>query len=135
MPRTYGQLVAAARARVPSISVRDAHQALQSDGRTLVIDVRDPGQTVTTGLIPSALHISLGTLPLRADREVPESLRAAELADRARPIITTCEVGSHAALGAWLLQELGFTEVHAMEGGMQAWVAAGLSTVGRLDDG
>jgi len=48
------------------------------------------------------------------------------LQDRSRQIITTCQLGPNAARGAKLLQDMGFTNVAYMEGGMAAWEAAGL---------
>jgi rhodanese-related sulfurtransferase len=67
-------------------------------------------------------------LPVRADLELPEELREAGLQDRSRQIITTCQLGPNAARGAQLLNEMGFTNVSYMEGGMEAWKAAGLPT-------
>ena len=77
---------------------------------------------------PNAVNISLGTLPIRADSEVPEERRDPRLQDRSRQVITTCGLGNLAAMGARLLKEMGFTNVVYMEGGMQAWKDAGLPT-------
>jgi rhodanese-related sulfurtransferase len=74
------------------------------------------------------LNISLGMLPVRADLELPEEKRDARLQDRSRQIITTCQVGPNGAIGAKLLKDMGFTSVCYLEGGMEAWKAAGLPT-------
>ncbi len=50
------------------------------------------------------------------------------LQDRSRQIIVTCAMGPNAARGAKLLKDMGFTNVSYMEGGMEAWKAAGLPT-------
>jgi rhodanese-related sulfurtransferase len=71
----------------------------------------------------------LGNLPIRADLELPEEWRDSRLQDRSRQIITTCQTGENAARGAKLLKEMGFTDVSRMEGGMEAWKAAGLPTL------
>ncbi len=77
---------------------------------------------------PNMVNISLGTLPIRADLEVPEERRDPRVQDRSRQVITTCGLGNLAAMGARLLKEMGFTNVAYMEGGMQAWKDAGLPT-------
>jgi rhodanese-related sulfurtransferase len=74
------------------------------------------------------VNISLGSLPIRADLEVPEERRDIRLADRSRQVITTCGVGNLAAMGARLLKEMGFTNGSYMDGGMQGWKDAGLPT-------
>jgi rhodanese-related sulfurtransferase len=44
----------------------------------------------------------------------------------ARPIVTTCILGPLGALGGKLLHDMGFTNVQILEGGVQAWIDAGL---------
>src|SRR3712207_2753488 len=121
MPMTYMQMVAEAQAAVPAITARDVYQAAQHNPHLLIVDLCDVEDTGTTGVIPQALNISLGMLPIRADQELPEPLRHPPLQDRSRLVITTCETGYHAALGARLLKQIGFTDVRYMQGGMQAW--------------
>jgi len=99
---------------------------MEQNLHTLVIDVRDDSDVAVTGTIPGALNISLGALIYQADNEVPEAWRAPELADRARPIITTCLLGPLGALGGKLLHDMGFSNVYILEGGVQAWIKAGL---------
>ncbi|MBK7204457.1 rhodanese-like domain-containing protein [Candidatus Amarolinea dominans] len=55
-----------------------------------------------------------------ADNEVPESWRDPRLADRSRPIITTCILGPLGAIGGKLLHDMGFTNVQILEGGVRA---------------
>ncbi len=124
--KTFNQMVAAALTVVPSLSPVEAQRRLEQDPHTLVIDVRDESDVAVTGTIPGALNISLGALIYQADVEVPEAWRAPELADRTRPIITTCILGPLGALGGKLLHDMGFSNVHILEGGVQAWIKAGL---------
>jgi rhodanese-related sulfurtransferase len=67
-------------------------------------------------------------LTYKADNEVDESWREPALRDRARPIITVCELGPMGALGGKLLKDMGFTNVSILEGGTQAWKDAGFPT-------
>ncbi len=128
MAKTFMQMADEARAAVPTISIADTQWRLEEDPRTLVVDVRDAADIDATGLIPGAAAISLGMLAVRADTELPEAYRDPRLQDRARPIITTCGVGLLASLGAKTLKDMGFTDVHILEGGTKGWQAAGLPT-------
>lgn len=128
MAVTYMQMVAEARAAVPAIAPSEAYWCVQHEPNTLVIDVRDAESVAATGLILGTLNISLGMLPVRADKEVSEEIRDPRLQDRSLPVITTCEAGPNGARGAKLLKDMGFTDVHYIEGGMRAWIEAGLPT-------
>jgi rhodanese-related sulfurtransferase len=129
MAKTFRQMVDEGRQGTPMLSPQDAQQRMQSDPKTLMIDVRDAQDLSGTGIIPGALNVSLGTLPLRADQELPENLRNPELQDRERPIITTCGGGGQASLAAKLLKDMGFQNVSILEGGTNGWKQAGLPTV------
>jgi rhodanese-related sulfurtransferase len=129
MAKTFRQMVAEGREGTPMVSPQETQQRMQSDPNTLVVDVRDAQDLSGTGIIPGALNVSLGTLPLRADQELPENLRNPELQDRNRPIITTCGAGGQASLAAKLLKDMGFTNVSILEGGTNGWKDAGLPTV------
>jgi rhodanese-related sulfurtransferase len=128
MPITFSQMVTKALAEVPAISAAEAYQRIQDNPNTLVIDVRDAADIPATGIIPGAINISYGALTYKADNEVPPEMRASELQDRSRPIITTCYSGELSALAAKLLKDMGFTNVSPLAGGTLAWKAAGFPT-------
>lgn len=123
---TFGQMAAAAFAAVPGVTPREAQARLAANPDTLVIDVRDAADIAQTGTIPGAVNLSFGALTYLADNEVPEDWRDPRLADRSRPIITTCILGPLGALGGKLLHDMGFTNVSILAGGVQAWIEAGL---------
>lgn len=122
------QMAEAAMAQVDGISADEVRSRSEQDDSLLVVDVRDAGDVATTGLAAGGLNISLGMLPVKADLELPEEWREARLQDRSRPVVTTCQVGPNGAIAASLLKDMGFTNVCYMEGGMEAWKAAGLPT-------
>ncbi|HEU0168499.1 MAG TPA: rhodanese-like domain-containing protein [Chloroflexota bacterium] len=126
MAKTFRDMVEEGRQAADAIiSPEDAQKKLQSDPKTLLIDMREPtDRTGTT--IAQALNIPLGMLPLKADTQLPEAFREAKLQDRNTPVITTCGAGGQAALGAKILKDMGFTNVSIMEGGCMAWKNAGL---------
>ncbi|MGH7871950.1 MAG: rhodanese-like domain-containing protein [Candidatus Binatia bacterium] len=67
--------------------------------------------------VPRAQWISRGWLEL----ELPE-----QFPDREQPIILTCPDGQSSALAAQTLQDLGYANVSVLNGGVRAWLAAGL---------
>ena len=128
MAKTFNQMVTEAMAEVPVINPAEAHQRIQQEPRTLVIDPRDAADIPATGIIPEAMNISYGALTYKADNELPPEWREPELEDRSRPIITTCESGELGALAGKLLKDMGFSNVSILEGGTQAWKDAGFPT-------
>ena len=128
MAKTFMQMAEEAMAEVEGVVPQEAQQRLDQDPGALVVDVRDAEDIPSTGLAARGLNVSLGMLPVRADQELPEEWRDSRLQDRSRQIITTCQTGQNAARGAKLLKEMGFTNASYMEGGMEAWKAAGLPT-------
>ena len=128
MAKSFMQIAEKAMAQVEGISAEEVQQRMQQDTNALLIDVRDAADIPSTGLATGGMNISLGMLPVRADLELPEELREPGLQDRSRQITTTCQLGPNGAIVAKLLKDMGFTNVSYMEGGMEAWKAAGLPT-------
>ncbi len=128
MAKTFMQMAKEAMAEVEGVAPQKAQQRLDQDPGALVVDVRDAEDVPSTGLAARGLNVSLGMLPVKADQELPEEWRESRLQDRSRQIIVTCQTGENAARGGKLLKEMGFTNISYMEGGMEAWKAAGLPT-------
>jgi len=126
--KTFMQMVGEAKAEVPSAAPTEV-QARQQQG-ALVIDVQEPDGVKANGAIPGSMNIPLGVLPIKADTELPEGMREAQLQDRDQEIVVTCAAGGQAALGAKMLKDMGFTNVSYVEGGMRGWKEAGLPTEG-----
>jgi rhodanese-related sulfurtransferase len=123
---TFNHMVQEALNAVATIKPADAYRRQKREPDLLVIDVRDAADIAATGTILCAVNISLGSLTYKADAEVPEAWRDPRVQDRSRPIITTCILGPMGALGGKLLKDMGFTNVHVLEGGVQAWMDAQL---------
>ena len=128
MAKTFMQMAAEAETEVSSISALDLHQRLREDPNVLLIDVRDAETIRATGKIPASVPISAGSLLFKADQEVPVAWRDPRLQDRSRPVITQCDLGPLAAISAKNLRDMGFRNVQFLEGGIEAWKEAGLST-------
>ncbi|TVY10907.1 rhodanese-like domain-containing protein [Paenibacillus cremeus] len=129
MALTFMQMVAEARENVPGVSSAEAREKINANPNTFVVDVQDAEAAGACGLIPSSKNISLGMLAIRADLELPEHLRDPELADRNRPVLVTCGAGGQAALGAYLLKKMGFTDVAYIQGGTTAWKNEGFEVI------
>jgi hydroxyacylglutathione hydrolase len=82
--------------------------ALQNDGVT-IIDIRELDEW-NAGHLDGAVHHPLGTLP--------DTLAAM---DRGTVVALHCEGGTRSAIGAALLEQLGFTNVTDLTGGWRAW--------------
>ena len=128
MAKTFRQMVSEAREQVDVLSPQDAQKKMQETPNVVVVDVREAEDLAATGVVPGAVNIPLGMLPLRADTELPESLRDPRLQDRSTPVITTCGGGGQAALAAKTLMDMGFTNVSMIDGGTRGWKEAGLPT-------
>ncbi len=128
MSKSFMQMAEEAMAEVEGVGAEEVQQRLTLDPNVLLLDVRDAADIASTGLASGGQNISLGMLAIKADLELPEEWRDSGLQDRSRPVITTCQLGPNGAIGAKLLKDMGFTNVSYMEGGMEAWKAAGLPT-------
>jgi rhodanese-related sulfurtransferase len=81
------------------------------DGAYL-LDVREPGEWVA-GHAPDATHVPLGELVARVD-EVPAD----------QDVVVVCRSGGRSAQATAYLNGIGRRAVN-LDGGMQAWAAAG----------
>jgi rhodanese-related sulfurtransferase len=103
----------------PPIAPREAHELLTAAGNNhVLLDVRQPPEHAS-GVAPGAMQIPITQLSRRLD-ELP----------REQQILTICASGHRSPLAARRLKRAGF-DVRDVQGGMQAWRAAGLPVEGR----
>ena len=126
MSDNFTALVQEAQQGLSLISPLQLRALQQENPDTLVLDVRDECDLNITGIIQGTVNVSMGTLFYKADHAMPTEHRAECLANKARPIVTTCSFGLVASIAAKLLANYGFTNVHILEGGNTAWREAGL---------
>jgi rhodanese-related sulfurtransferase len=119
---TIDELLADARRRLTRLDPAQALQAMRAGAP--LIDIRSDLQIARDGIIAGALVIPRNVLEWRLD---PASqLRhpcAPQLDDH---VILLCDEGCQSSLAAATLQQLGFARATDVEGGFQAWRAAGL---------
>ena len=81
-----------------------------------VIDVREASE-FSTGHLLNARHIPLSDL----------EKRLGELEKfKDKPVILNCQSGGRSSSACAILAKAGFTNVHNLEGGIEAWVQAGM---------
>jgi rhodanese-related sulfurtransferase len=119
MGKSVKDLVAAANAVVPKITVEEARQKI-SDG-ALVVDVRDAAEVAQSGKIAGAVHIPRGMVEFRADPDTPYY---DENFAKDRPVVVYCASGGRAALSGQALKEMGYDEVYNL-GGFKDWAESG----------
>ena len=120
--RTVDDLLHAARARLARVTPAQA-LAAQSAGAVLV-DVRGDDQIRDHGSIPGAVRIQRNVLEWRADPACEAC--DARIADHDLLLVIVCQQGYQSSLAAATLQDLGFTRATDLDGGFEAWAAAGL---------
>jgi rhodanese-related sulfurtransferase len=99
-----------------TVDVQTAYEALSSGGEAQLVDVREPDEWAETGVPQAAVLIPLGDLESRA---------ASELAAD-RPVYVICRSGNRSRTGSDILVGLGFAEAYSVDGGVTAWLDAGL---------
>jgi rhodanese-related sulfurtransferase len=107
-------LLAHARAGLKRLTPEQAHDE-QQEGAVLVDTRSTDEQREQRGVIPGAVHHPLSVVLWRLD-ELPRDTR----------VILICRHGYSSGLAAARLQEIGFRDATDVEGGFEAWAAAGL---------
>jgi rhodanese-related sulfurtransferase len=120
---TINDLLAAARARLQRVRPADALDAVRRGA--VLIDIRSEAQRDADGVIPGALFHPRNVLEWRVD---PASGHADPSlgGDVDAWLVLVCNEGYQSSLAAATLQDLGFARATDLEGGFQAWSAAGL---------
>jgi rhodanese-related sulfurtransferase len=94
------------------LSPQQAGELLR-EGDAQLVDVREAYE-YEAGRIAGSLHIELERLPTEA-----------QALDRERPIVFYCRSGSRSALAAQAFEASGY-DARNLDGGLKAWVGAGL---------
>jgi rhodanese-related sulfurtransferase len=120
---TIDALLTAARARLTRLGPLEAQAAVA--GGAVLVDTRSESQRAADGVIPGALYRPRNVLGWRAD-PTSDACDPALAADLDRVLIVVCNEGYASSLAAATLQDLGFARATDLDGGFQAWRAAGL---------
>ncbi len=94
-----------------------ASELIERQPRLQIIDCRTE-EEFRYGRLPGAHHANYFT--------PEEARRRLEVLDRERPCLIYCALGGRAREMTLVLHELGFREIQLLNGGLSAWLAAGL---------
>lgn len=98
------------------MNVQSLNEFLESDIDVRLLDVRTTGEFESAHL-PGAYNVPLDQL-----REHASELRRVQ-----SPVVLICQSGGRARQAEAMLREAGMKDLHLLEGGMNAWLAAGQS--------
>jgi|AZIC01.1.fsa_nt_gi rhodanese-related sulfurtransferase len=113
MAKSAIELVQEAKKDISEITIDQANSMLLND--SIALDVRELLE-FETGHIPNARHISRGMLEFMITNHP-------DFQDKNTSIVVYCKSGGRSALATATLAQLGFTNVHSMMGGFDAWSA------------
>jgi rhodanese-related sulfurtransferase len=104
MIKTAGELIADAQSQINCLDVTSAKALYDDSENGVIIDLREADSAEKSKLMNST-NISRGLLEMKIGRLCPnpETL-----------ILTHCAGGGRASLGALTLQQMGYTNVHAI---------------------
>lgn len=98
------------------------YRQMQAGTAPIVVDVRLPNEWM-------ALRIG-NVLNIPVNKMFTDSKRLS----KSMPVLTVCNSAYRSSMAASMLLKMGFKDVINMEGGSQAWIAAGLPTISAAKD-
>tara|TARA_B110000238_G_scaffold150458_1_gene162256 strand:+ start:280 stop:663 length:384 start_codon:yes stop_codon:yes gene_type:complete len=110
-------LVSEALKRVKTITTDEALK-LSSEGKCILIDIREKGELDKTGRVENSNHIPRGMLEFWLDPDGPYF--KSDKFDMNKEIVLFCAGGLRSALAAKSLKEMGFEKVSHIDGGFAA---------------
>ncbi|WP_079144702.1 rhodanese-like domain-containing protein [Streptomyces agglomeratus] len=119
------ELLERVREGLDRIGPQEAYDA--AGAGALLVDIRYAALRERDGLIPGALVVERNELEWRLDPQ--GSHRAPEATDHDLRVVVICNEGYASSLAAVSLRQLGLHRATDLDGGFQAWRAAGLPVV------
>ena len=105
------KIVDDARSRVKETTVDEIKRRLDRGEKFMVVDVREESEFAKDHL-PGAVHLGKGIIERDIEARVP---------DPKTELVLYCGGGFRSALAADNLQEMGYTNVSWMDGGIREW--------------
>ncbi|GAB4412222.1 MAG: hypothetical protein Kow00106_06810 [Anaerolineae bacterium] len=99
-----------------TLDVQAAYTRYEQTSDAILVDVRTPEEWAATGIVPGARLIPLDQFEQRAPAELPKD----------SPIFVICNSGNRSRVASENLIRLGYSQVFNIDGGIQAWLQAGL---------
>jgi len=114
-------LIKAEMKKAAHITPVELNKAMKAGNKIVLLDIRQKSERPIMGALSSAdIHIPRGFLEIQTYSKVK---------DRDAEIVVFCGKGIRSAFGANTLNEMGYTNVKNLKGGVKAWKEAGLATI------
>ena len=123
-PPSVGQLIATTKKQVKTIDMATFKAAYDKQGLGLIVDVREPAE-YADGFIPGAVNVPRGLIELR----IWPYVGFPDKTDMNSQLTLYCGSGARCVLAAKSLQDLGFTNVTAVDMRIDDWAKAGYPLV------
>jgi rhodanese-related sulfurtransferase len=119
--KSAADLVNSAKQQIENLTPDQVSNEMTS-GNASLIDIRESEELQLNGRIPGAVHAPRGMLEFYADPTLPN--HKPEFNKNIK-IILHCASGGRSALAASTLKQMGYQKIAHMDGGINAWKAAG----------
>jgi phage shock protein E len=97
------------------ISPQEVKKSIDAKDKITIVDVRTPDE-YKTGHIKNSVLLTLDTIEENARKVLP---------DKNKLLYVYCRSGVRSAKAVTQLQQLGYTNVHSIDGGLLAWQKSG----------
>ena len=104
MIKTASELIAEAQTRISCLNASSAKTLCKDSGNAVIIDVREP-ESAANSKLKDSINIPRGLIEMKVPNLCPEPDTL---------ILLHCAGGGRASLAALTLQEMGYTNVHAI---------------------
>ena len=117
--KRFTELVAACLPQVREVLPWDLAERLEAAGEVLLLDVREPYEFAAMH-IPGSLNVPRGILETACEYGYEETVPALAEA-REREIVIICRSGNRSVLAAYVMQQMGYTNVCSLKTGLRGW--------------
>jgi len=119
-PSSVKALVATTKKQIKTMDMAAFKAAFDKKSAGLIVDVREPGE-FADGYVPGAINVPRGLIEFT----IWEHIGFPDKTDMNKQISLYCRTGGRCALAAKSLQDLGLTNVTAVDMMFENWVKAG----------
>ncbi len=117
--KRYDDLIADALTRVKEVAPWDLGRRVKTGDAPMLLDIREPAEFAALH-IPGSINVPRGVLEQSCEWDYDETVP--ELAGgHGREIVVICRSGRRSALGADVMQQMGFTNVVSLKLGIRGW--------------
>ncbi len=117
--KTFKQIVAEASKTINELMPWDVDEKARANPELLIVDIREECE-FSRFHIKGSMLIPRGILESACEAEYEDAIP--ELVDgRDREIVLVCRSGLRSALGAQMLQMMGFKQIYSMKTGLRGW--------------